>query len=150
MHAVESAEEDNLQPVAGIASLLDVSIRRVQQLVADGVLPKARHGKYPVIACIQAYIRHLRELSEGASAAAERAKLLKAQRQKVEIEVASMRRDLIPAEEVRAVVGRSLTNARAILLAIERRVKTEFGQQAADMVREEHDRALEELARGAA
>lgn len=136
------------QPVGVIAAVLDLTERRVQQLVLDGVLPKPAHGYYSVLDCMQSYVRHLRAKIDGSNAPAERARLLSAQREKVEIEVAALRRDLIPAAEVRDVIGRVIGNARSILLAIEARTRGQFGDAIADVVREEHDRALTEIARG--
>lgn len=137
-------------PVSVLAVMLGMTARRVQQLVNDGVLPKTLHGKYALTKCIHAYIAHLKSLSDGNVAASERAKLLRAQREKAEIEIDALRRELIPAEEVRNHVGRCLTNARSILLAVQAGIAQRYGKDAGEYAREEHDRALEEIARGSA
>lgn len=136
--------------VSVLALMFGMTTRRIQQLANDAILPKTQHGKYPLIKCVRAYVTHLKVLSEGESAASERAKLLKAQCQKVEIEVAAMRRDLIPADEVLQSVGRCLTNARSILLAVQAGITQRYGKEAGDYARDEHDRALEEIARTSA
>lgn len=79
----------------------------------------------------------------------ERARLAHHQANLASIEESARLRDLIPAEEVREVVGRCLTNARSTLLGIEARIRAQFGREPADAVRDEIDRALTELARGA-
>lgn len=79
----------------------------------------------------------------------ERARLAHHQANLAGIEEAARLRDLIPADEVREVVGRALTTARTILLGIEPRIRAQFGREPAAAVREEIDRALTELARGA-
>ena len=137
-------------PVSVLAVMLGMTARRVQQLVNDGVLPKTLHGKYALTKCIHAYIAHLKSLSDGNVAASERAKLLRAQREKAEIEIDALRRELIPADEVREVVGRCLTNAKSILLGIHKGIEQRYGREAGEYVQGEHDRALTEIARATA
>jgi len=44
-----------------IAKLLDMTPRRVQQLVKEGILPKPiARGQYEIIPCVVAYIKHLK------------------------------------------------------------------------------------------
>jgi len=49
------------QPVNIVAKLLNVTRRRVQQLSADGRIPKPKDGKYDLIACLTGYIRYLQQ-----------------------------------------------------------------------------------------
>jgi phage terminase Nu1 subunit (DNA packaging protein) len=51
-------------PVSTIAHALDVTPRRVQQLAAEGVIPKAERGRYPLIPVVRAYLAHQRAAPE--------------------------------------------------------------------------------------
>lgn len=112
-----------LYPIAIVAKVLNLSERRVQQLVSEGVLPKPVKGKYDLIACVQAYIKYLQERAFGNGAAPqdthfERARLLRAQADKTELEVDTLRGNLIPIEQVESDWLTMVTSCRARLLAI--------------------------------
>ncbi len=73
----------NAQPVAVIARPLDLTERRVRQLSAEGVIPKAARGRYELVGAVQGYVRYLRELIPrdevgAADYGTERARLVKA------------------------------------------------------------------------
>lgn len=48
-------------PVATVAKMLNLTPRRVQQLAAEGVLPKPSRGRYDLAGCVRAYITSLQE-----------------------------------------------------------------------------------------
>lgn len=52
-----------------LAALCDgISVRRVQQLADDGVLPRVGHGQYDAMLCVPAFLRHkLAEVAEKAA-----------------------------------------------------------------------------------
>ena len=50
---------------AVIGELAGLSIRRVQQLAAEGVLPRASRGKFWFMASVRAMLKHYRERAEG-------------------------------------------------------------------------------------
>ena len=113
----------SLYPLATIAKILNLSERRVQQLVKEGILPKTEKGKYDLIACVRAYIKYLQERAFGKGAAPqdthlERARLLKAQADKTEMEVDTLRGNLIPVETVEADWLTMVMSCRSKLLAI--------------------------------
>ena len=54
-----------LYPVKTIASILNLTERRVQQLAHEGIIPKAERGKYDLIGCVRAYIKYLQERAIG-------------------------------------------------------------------------------------
>lgn len=149
---------DQLQPVNIIARLLDMTERRVQQLATEGVLPKASHGKYPLFGCVHAYIRHLRgSVPDGAgdddsrlSGTVERAKLARAQRQKIELETAALRGTLLPAEDVAREWSDMIGRARAKLLGLPPRLAAHAmtcstAREAEEFARAEVHAALSEL-----
>ena len=87
-------------PVSTIAKLFNLTERRVQQLAKDGVIPKANKGKYELVACVQGYIHYLQERAMGKDSApqdtyTERARLLKAQADKTELEVGTLKGNLL-------------------------------------------------------
>ena len=80
----------------------------------------------------------------------ERARLAHHQANIARIEEEARLRDLIPADEVREVVGRCLTNAKSVLLGIHKGIEQRYGREAGEYVQGEHDRALTEIARATA
>jgi phage terminase Nu1 subunit (DNA packaging protein) len=135
-----------------IARHLDLSPRRVRELVRDGVLPQG--VDLDTARC--AYLRHLREQAAGrrGNAAgssldltAERAALARAQRQRVEMENAARAGRLLEAADV----SREFANIIKIVVAgletlpdvLDR--DTSIGHAAVVRVREVVDRLREEL-----
>lgn len=53
--------------VQTLSRCLDISPRRVQQLVKAGVIPRGKRGEYELQQCLHSYIRHLHELLYGFS-----------------------------------------------------------------------------------
>ena len=141
--------------VGVIARLFGVSERRVQQLAKDGIIPKADKGKYELVGCVRGYIGFLQERAFGKElvtidAHQERARLLKAQADKTEIEVKVMNRSLIPVEEVRAYWSGMAVACRARLMGFPTRAAhiaiglKEF-HQVENALREEVEEVLNEL-----
>ncbi len=111
------------QPITVIARLLDLSERRVQQLVRDGVIPKAERGRYELVGAVRGYVRYLRDLvlkseTGGADYATERARLVKARADLAEMEAARMRGALLAAPEVTAAWTEIVALMRARLLVL--------------------------------
>nr|BDD46852.1 hypothetical protein 17 [bacterium] len=110
-------------PVSTIAKLFNLTERRVQQLAKEGVIPKANKGKYELVPCVQGYIHYLQERALGKDAApqdtyTERARLLKAQADKTELEVGTLKGNLIPIEQAETTWQGFVTACRARLLSI--------------------------------
>lgn len=108
-----------------IARHLDLSVRSVASLQADGIIPKDAS----LDDCRVSYIRNLRERAAGRAAkgegldlTTERALLARAQREKLEREIAAMDRKLIPSEEVEADLIQVFSTIRAKLLALPSRM----------------------------
>jgi len=88
-------------PARVIAMLLNVTERRVRQLVAEGVIPRARRGKYPLIGSVQGYVKYLQDLKEGTedrAQAATRLTQVRADREELALEI--RRKTLLPSEDV--------------------------------------------------
>lgn len=101
-------------PVGTIAKLLMITERRVQQLSAEGVIPKSERGRYELAPAVQGYIRYLQERSVQVNAGPvdyhqEKALLTKTQRETAELELSLLRGDIAPIREFERV--QAATNA---------------------------------------
>ena len=112
--------------ISDLSSLLDITDRRVQQLVDDGIIVKVRHGIYDLEASVRGYVRFLGELipnkeskdigviSAKMMGEAERARLLSAKADREELELKERRGRLVDREKERRAafrLGRSLRNS---------------------------------------
>jgi len=112
-----------------LGALLDISGRRVRELAAEGVFPRAG-GRYAVLSCVHAYIADLRSRERSkpgpdpqAIAAAldgrqQRARLAKLQADRVELEIQRERGQLVDAEAIKVAYVTIVTQARNRLLAV--------------------------------
>lgn len=110
-------------PVASLARLFNLTERRIQQMARDGIIPKPEKGKYDLIGCTRAYIKYLQERASGREvepqdAYLERARLLKAQADKTELEVKSMNGEVVPSEQVEMLWSGLVAAFRAKMLAM--------------------------------
>ena len=64
-----------LYPKETIATLLNISERRIEQLVKQKIIPKAGRGVFDLGPTVQAYVRYLQGLSSGAIKASEPSEL---------------------------------------------------------------------------
>jgi len=117
-------------PLDFISKLLDLTPRRVQQLSAEGVIPKAERGRYELVPAIQGYIRYLKERSIKADTSgddynAHRTRLTKARADLAEMEKEQIREQLIPAGDVERAWIDVSQNMRQKLLAFPQRVAPE-------------------------
>lgn len=101
--------QDWAVPVAHLAQFLDLTERRVQQLVVDGIIPKPEDKKYRFLECVRGYNGYLQQCAAG-KAVSDEAKekqsaqigLLQAQRDSAQLALDSKRGALVPAEAVRS------------------------------------------------
>jgi phage terminase Nu1 subunit (DNA packaging protein) len=113
----------NLQPIAVIARLLDLTERRIQQLGREGIIPKPERGQYDLVGAVRGYVHYLREQAgRNAGGAAdfgtERVRLIKAKADLAEMEAAQMRGDLVAAMEVEQAWTDILALLKARLLIL--------------------------------
>lgn len=139
-----------------MARIFEISERKVQMLARDGVIPKAKHGHYELIPCVQGYLRHLRGVAaghkseDGVDLVAQRARLASEQADGYALKNAHLRGELVPVSEVEAAwtslnsaVQRALltlASTVAPLVAAENESRVCEG-----IVREHIQRALSEL-----
>lgn len=101
-------------------ALVGISQPAVAGLFKDGVLSKGMTGGQ----ALQAYCSHLREIAAGRLAAGdldlaeERAKLAKAQREKIELQNAVTRRELAPVGVLEQVLSNAAAKIAGVLDAI--------------------------------
>lgn len=112
-----------LHKVAVIARFLNLTERRVQQLARDGIIPKPEKGKYDLVRCVQRYVHYLQERAYGSGETPsdtyqERARLIKAQADKTELEVATLKSELVPVDVVESDWLNHVSACRSRLLAI--------------------------------
>ena len=110
-------------PVSTIAKLFNLTERRVQQLAKDGIIPKSNKGKYELVSCVQGYIHYLQERAMGKDSApqdtyTERARLLKAQADKTELEVGTLKGNLLQIDQVESSWANMVTSCKSRLLTI--------------------------------
>ena len=103
--------------------LFNLTERRIQQLAADGVIPRAARGKYPLIGTIRGYVTYLQERTLGEGVVhidyqQEKAGLLKAQREKAQLELAELKGELSRNEDVARAWADLVLAFRAKLLAL--------------------------------
>lgn len=124
-------------PLKTICKLLDLSERRVQQLSAEGVIPRAERGRYELEAAIRGYVHYLRDRSlDGGVVSLEEARKRKiaAEAELAEIELAKARADVVAIDDVAKQWDTILANVRTRFLALPTKV--------APMVAPETDQSL--------
>ena len=72
---MNDGRNQGLYPKETIATLLNISERRVEQLVKQKVIPKAGRGVFDLGPTVQAYVRYLQGLCSGAIKAGEPSEL---------------------------------------------------------------------------
>tara|TARA_X000001382_G_C3076192_1_gene149033 strand:+ start:64 stop:591 length:528 start_codon:yes stop_codon:yes gene_type:complete len=140
-----------------LAEHLDLSVKRISELIRDGILP-SKMGRSPLNldVCRIAYISYLRKLggynkrSGTGDIAEEKTKLTAAQARKAELEVEELEGNLIPAQLVEDTWSDYVSNARAKLLGIPSRVAHQVitvdkYAEAELMIKEQVHEALDEL-----
>lgn len=133
-----------------LAELLNISARNVDMLASKGILEKAAPAKFDTRESIAAYLAYARR-GGNTDLDAEKLRLTREQADKVELQNAQARRELVPATEVERTWSGTLRDIRAAMLAVPARV----GQRAShltahdlEMVDREIRDALVELAGG--
>lgn len=117
-------------PVDTIAKLLLLTPRRVQQLSAEGIIPRAERGRYELAPAVQGYIRFLQERHLGADGddggdatlAAEKLKKLAAEREMKEMERDERRGRLHDEQAIIKTYAGRIVAVRAKMLSIPKKL----------------------------
>lgn len=137
--------------VGELSDLLNISTRRIQQLVAEGVFPRADRGEYVLRECVRAYVGYLRESRAGeVSLTDERTRLARAKADAEELKLQREREGWISRKGAEEVWGTIVLTVRAGLLAIPDRAAAALVGKPAEEIRARLDaeirRVLENLA----
>lgn len=114
-----------------VAAHLGITIKYVQDLIANGTISKKGRGEYDLDECRQSYISRLRESAAGRANAGElnltdeRARLSKEQADAKEMENAIERGELVYIEDVAKRFEEGLSKVRAKLLSIPTKIAPE-------------------------
>lgn len=106
-----------------IAAILGLTTRRVSQLVAEGIIPRASRGKYDLASACKSYIVHLRRQLDGqptgaVDLAAERVRLAKVKATTAEIGLQQLQDQLIGVDDVVTGWGEIVVATRTELLGV--------------------------------
>lgn len=131
-----------------VARALELSPRRVQQLVNDGWIPRERPGLYVLSDCLTAYAAYLEDVQDGGEIAAFRARKAAAKAEMREIDLAVEAGELVEMEAEGERRGEQLTEARSRLLnlpSIAPRVVALDRDRREEIIRGALERAVEAL-----
>lgn len=106
-----------------LAEILKISVRNVDMLVTRGVLEKIGPARFDTRAAIGSYLDYARRGGNSALDS-EKLRLTRENADKVEIQNATARRELLPAADVEREWSSALRDLRAALLALPARVQT--------------------------
>jgi phage terminase Nu1 subunit (DNA packaging protein) len=123
--------------VGTLASLLNLTPRRVQQLANEEVIPKASHGRYPLVGAVRGYVSYLQGQAKGgtpASIAAELAQLRLARArlglQRDEMDFASDAGQLVNPDDCLVAVSSVVEATRTVMQLVPRRHGTDAEDRA--------------------
>lgn len=143
-----------LVDVKHLAKTLNLTPRRVQQLVSDG-LPKELRGKYDLGKCMLWYIRFLQAALEKKSAPMangeyaglkdERIRGLRADAELKEIQLSEKRGSLVSLDDARIAISDMVHMTKARMLAIPARLAVEvMGETSRVMVQAKIEKSIKE------
>ncbi|MFU1479060.1 hypothetical protein ACM25N_15655 [Roseovarius sp. C7] len=110
---------------------LGMTANRVHALGRDGVLPRTSQKTYPLRASVAAYCEHARQLAKGKAAdkalAEEKIRLAREQADKIALQNAAARGELLDSRQVANEWRAIVTDLRAAVLAVPSRVASRLG-----------------------
>jgi phage terminase Nu1 subunit (DNA packaging protein) len=140
-----------------MARLMNIGARRLQNAGRDGIVPKARHGRYPLAETIRAYCAYLQERANAGdggsdSLSKQRARLTKNRADIAEMERARLVRELVLDNEMIAANTAIMTTVRTRMLAVAskyapRLVMVRNANEVESILRPGIEEGLEELSR---
>jgi phage terminase Nu1 subunit (DNA packaging protein) len=152
----EKIEKPRIVGTKRLAEILNLTPRRIQQLVKEG-LPKRRRGKYDQDECTRFYIRYLLALGEKKGILGEggavlenerevRLRLLSADADLRELELARTRSQLVAIEDVEHEMADLIRITRARVLTVAAMVAQRLvGETSRVMVQAVIDKATREV-----
>lgn len=101
-----------------MAKIMDLSERRVNQLVAEKVINKDEGGQFNVMQVILEYFKNKAGIGPGINYDQEHALLEKVKREMAEIELAELKNEVHRADDIKNVLGGMIIACRNKLLAM--------------------------------
>lgn len=121
-----------MYPAATISQLLMITDRRLRQLAQEGVVPKQTHGRYPLVGCVQGYVKYLQQLRTGGDERSQEATRLSRVRADLhELEFRLKNEDLYQRDVVDEALFQVCTNFAAMLDGSASRIASQLGGGAA-------------------
>tara|TARA_R110002124_G_scaffold108732_1_gene261378 strand:+ start:500 stop:988 length:489 start_codon:yes stop_codon:yes gene_type:complete len=128
---LDDPPEGETLTAAELGEWLGLTANRVHALGRDGVLPRGEGKQYPLQASVSAYCAHCRSLAKGkatdAELAAEKIRLAREQADKIALQNAAARGELLDSQTIAAEWRGIITDLRAAVLAVPSRVASELG-----------------------
>ncbi|SIN74354.1 Phage DNA packaging protein, Nu1 subunit of terminase [Vannielia litorea] len=125
------APEGDLVTAGELGDWLGLTANRVHALGRDGVLPRSPEKRYPLRASVAAYCDHARSLAKGKAAdnalAEEKVRLAREQADKIALQNAAARGELLDSREVANEWRSVVVDLRAAILAVPSRVASRLG-----------------------
>lgn len=143
-----------LYTVTVVAKWLDLTDRRVRQLRDKGIITETRPGLYSLMETVRDYIKYLRKDSSDENSnldyQTERARLVKAKREKEELELEMQKKEVLLSQDVEQVMVDMLlrfrTKLRSIPVKLSPTLAVETDQvEIFTILKRATDEALEEL-----
>lgn len=138
--------------ITQLSTLVGVSENRIKQLCNSGDIERGEDGQFDLRLSVRAYCGTLRNAAMGRGGpglAAEREREARARADKLEMQNAAARRDLIPANEVEAMWDKICRLIRARFIAMPARLQQHLAHLSAhdlSLIDREIRDALKELA----
>jgi phage terminase Nu1 subunit (DNA packaging protein) len=107
--------------LSDVAKALSLTTRRIQQLVKNDILPAPVNGNYDLVSCIRAYEKYLQQQNPSKNnnnLHTQKLRLLKAQADKAELEVAILEDKYLAVSEVELTWSNLLLAFRARILGL--------------------------------
>lgn len=120
--------------VRTIAKLLMIEPRRVQQLVAEGFIPKGERGEYSLVESVQGYIKYLKEHSRENNRGSQQQRLASAQAMKVEMENYRRMGELITRDQSEETTAGLVATMRAAHEGMPGRLANELANREAPVI----------------
>jgi hypothetical protein len=155
MTAAQKTPKARIVSIKDIAAALNLTPSRIQQLVQEG-LPKKLRGKYDQDECTGWYIRYLQSLVERKMIVDEggklfatdretRLRLLTADTELRELELARERSQLVSVDEVEKEIADLVLTTKARVLAVPPRIAADLiGETSRVMIQAKLEKALKE------
>lgn len=125
-------QTDLTYPAATIAEMLLITDRRLRQLAAEDIVPKATRGRYPLVGCVQGYVGYLQKLRDSTDERSNEATRLTGLRADTyEIELQIKRQQLYKREVIDQALFKACTQLTAMLDGTASRIASQLGGGAA-------------------